>query len=180
MVEETQQAIQVQLSADQQTEMSYILNSWIDYFYKPLVFPHLYFPHYKPTMKFRMLKGYLPQLYKGFKDLFVPLASNVNTYNAWQTFSLSQERMEAERFFDQVWYYVDYCYENSEAVKKLREMEAVPLAGRLVVLFNEATTKDQRMQSEKVKLFIHDLWLKECGTFLKHLGVSNGDIATGL
>ncbi len=147
----------MQLSKDESAILTRVVGSFLDFYYKPLVFPDEYFPHYKSSMRYRLIKPRLPLLYNNMKESVISTCLNENTYNAWKELKEKPSKATAQCFFEQVWYFLDYASANGEAVKKLMENAQLPMAGRLAVVLNEMTTKEMKGKMGLMRVFLVDL-----------------------
>ena len=159
---------QLVLLSDLQTKtLSMVASSWLDYYYRPLVFPDEYFEHYRPSMRYRMIKPHLPTLYASLKEAFIASCLNPPTWNTWKMLNEKRGREDAQKFFEQVWYFVDYALNQYPTVQKLREATNIPMAGRLVSVVEQFTTKESLEKMKKVKGFLSNLFLNDYPNWMK-------------
>ena len=149
----------VQLEGDKAVAMRSVAEKWFEYYYRPLLFPDQYFSDFKPSAKYRLLRRQLPQLYDQFVKLFAGSCCNENTLNCFEELKLKMDKESADRYFVQVWYFVKYALSNNDAALQLRQATTIPLAGRLVVLLENASNKQMQEQFAKVEVFLHQLFL---------------------
>lgn len=162
------------LSATQGKHLKAAASSWLDYYYRPLLFPDEYFKHFVADNRYRTLKKHvLYSLYPTFKEIFLLRIDNTNTFNTYIEFRRNPGRTAAQKLFSEFYYFVDYAYQYNPSMQQLRNATRIPLAGKLISVYTNATSKDMRQKAEKVRIFLNDLFLIDYENWLETLGETN-------
>lgn len=160
-----------QLSNEQTKVMRIVASSWLDYFYRPLVFPHEYFKHFRPTRRYMIMKPVLPQMYQSAKEVFVLSCSNINTYRRFQELRQSPSDTTADAYLQQSVRFLRWCIENDSNLQKVHEAaQQLPLLGRAVSFVEMAASNEMKDKMGKVQTFINKLFMDK---YLEWLDVVN-------
>ena len=163
------------LSATQESELEAAARSWLDYYYRPLLFPDEYFKHYKATNRYLTLKQHiLPKLWPEFVAIFLENLKSLNTFTAYENLRKEPTKENAQKLFSEFYYFIDFAYQNNTTMQQLRNAQQIPFAGRLVAIFENAMSKDMRAKAEKVRVFLNNLFLNDYQNWLDTLGENNG------
>lgn len=142
---------------------------FLDYYYRPLIFPAEYFKHYKESFKHRAVAHMLPDLYKEFKHIFVSELANTNSYNTYKLLLAEPTREHAEAFFTDAYHFFDYALSLNTEFVKMRMRATVPFSNRLIAIYEQGTSRDIAAQSAKVRAFLHMLFLDTYKTWILSL-----------
>ena len=166
-----------QLTETETLEMRMVAMHWLDYYYRPLIFPQEYFKHYKESYKHKALRSYIPKLYSDFKEIFVNNFSNPNSYNAYKQLLANPTRETAATFFGEAYHFFDFALTRNTELVKLQMRATVPLGGKLLQIYDNATSKEVQEQTAKVRQFLNMLFLDTYGQWIKSLqGVTNNAV----
>lgn len=158
------------LSAAQQATLNSAAVSWLDYYYRPILFPDEYFKHYSPSNRYiTMKKHILFPLYSEFTKIFLQNLTNTNSYNAFDELRRNPSRETAQKLFDEFYYFVDFAYQHNPTLMQLRNASKIPFAGKIVSIFENATSKDMRLKAERVRVFLNNLFLDDYQSWLDTL-----------
>jgi hypothetical protein len=165
------------LSPAQIAALNAVATSWLDYYYRPILFPDEYFKHYKPTNRYLTMKKHiLFPLYSEFTKIFLQNLANTNSFNAFEEMRKNPSKETAQKLFNEFYYFVDFAYQNNTTLQQLRNASKIPFAGQLVAILEEATSKDMRQKAGRVRVFLNNLFLNDYPNWLETLGDDNGRV----
>ncbi len=146
------------LSDADAAEMRMVAGNWLDYYYRPLIFPEEYFENYKQSVKHKLLSKELPKLYKDFKEIFSNSITNQNSYIVYKELLEKPTKENADLFFNETWHFIDYALNVNTDLIRLK-LAGIPFAGKMMQIMQNASSKETKANMLKIQNFLHDLFL---------------------